>query len=74
MQKLPSRLQNVVENLRGAALSESRFSVHFACHDKMFIVELVMSCMHMSISFSFWIVHIRDLQNPLKMKILEELF
>ena len=42
---------------------------------KMFIVELVMSCMHMS----FFVFHLGsfisvDLQNPLKMKILEELF
>ena len=49
MQKLLSRLQNVVENLRGAALSESRFSIHFACHDKVVHHGVfVMSCTHVS--------------------------
>ena len=67
MQKLLSRLQNVVENLRGAALSESRFSMHVACHDKDVIMELC----HVMHAFSFVVFHCGsftsiDLKNPLK--------
>ena len=58
-----------MENLRGAALSESRFSMHVACHDKDVIMELChvmhafIICRFFFHSGSFTSI---DLQNPLK--------